>query len=84
MKKVTLRNSFHNTSRTILVPAKGTRVLSPRAVRDIKRALCGIPGCVCGDGLGMRDDDAYSPTQNPNLGFRQITDPWGSVEIWLE
>lgn len=48
-KMVTLRNNFHNASARVRVGE-----LSEATVRRVRKTLCGIKGCTCGDGLGMR------------------------------
>jgi len=51
MKIVTLANDFHNVV-TTLRPKNGR--LSARQVKKVRKALCGIAGCCCGDALGRR------------------------------
>jgi hypothetical protein len=49
-KKITLRNNFHNTSVRVF---EGE--LSPETCRRVRKALCGVEGCKCGDnGLNTR------------------------------
>lgn len=49
---ITLTNDFHNTSRTVRVPADG--YISAATARRIRNDLCGISGCICGGVLGQR------------------------------
>jgi hypothetical protein len=64
MKKMTLKNSFHNTEVTMLVPngietqrealdrleqrAANGDPSFVRTLRRVQRALCGVEGCQCG------------------------------------
>ena len=49
-KKVTLRNDFHNSSVCVY---EGE--LSPETCRRVRKVLCGISDCKCGDtGLNTR------------------------------
>lgn len=51
--KITIRNNYHNTEASVTVnrlPAD----ISKRQVDRIRRALCGISGCTCGNALGAR------------------------------
>lgn len=62
--ETTLRNNFHGTEITITPGANG--VLSDSQARDIRKTLCGVDGCTCGDGLGCRgpqeaDVEEYAP-----------------------
>jgi hypothetical protein len=61
--KVTLKNDFHNTAATVMVPDSG--VLSLPATRRAERKLCGIPGCICGAIRGTQDGlpDGYCVDQ---------------------
>jgi len=45
MKKVTLRNRFHATEVTVVVPLDG--ILSRRTSARVRRELCGVDGCDC-------------------------------------
>jgi len=84
MKKVTLYNSFHHTFCVILVPEEGTRVISQKQVKAIKRKLCGHKDCCCSGELGVRSGDAYDQDQpKTRIGTRQLTNPWGSIEVWM-
>jgi hypothetical protein len=63
MKKMTMKNSFHDTEVTILVPngidhadayswlerrADRWDEAAARTLRRVRRTLCGITGCSCG------------------------------------
>jgi len=50
--KATLTNSFHHTEVRVVVPESGW--LTASQVRRVRHALCGVPGCRCGDKLGTR------------------------------
>jgi len=50
--RITITNSFHNSSVRLDLPDDG--ILSTRQVRRARRELCGIPTCVCGGNLGER------------------------------
>ena len=52
MANVTLYNDFHNSQTDRRLRAGDT--ISPQRVQAIRRSLCGIGGCLCGDALGMR------------------------------
>lgn len=56
---ITLRNDFHNTE--VNTRIRDTR-LTRRQLDRIRRSLCGIKGCTCGDSLGSRgpQDDPES------------------------
>jgi len=58
---ITLRNDFHqthaNVSQVLPTPGPGEMqiiYLSPRVVKRLRRTLCGVAGCCCGDALGCR------------------------------
>jgi hypothetical protein len=52
--KVTLNNTFHNTSKTVnLKPGKN--IISARRLREWKRDLC-CSGCTCSGSDGTRGD----------------------------
>uniref|UniRef100_A0A6H1ZC07 Uncharacterized protein n=1 Tax=viral metagenome TaxID=1070528 RepID=A0A6H1ZC07_9ZZZZ len=49
---LTLSNNFHNTTTTIrLLPGE---IITARRAAGIRRRLCGVQGCTCGDDLGRR------------------------------
>lgn len=50
--KATLTNSFHRTDLRAVVPENGW--LTASQVRRVRRTLCGVAGCTCGDDLSMR------------------------------
>lgn len=52
MAEYRLSNDFHNSETSIRVLI-GDRLTRDR-VRRIKRRLCGVSGCTCGDELGTR------------------------------
>jgi len=49
---IQFENTFHRTS--VNVKAKPGDKLSPSQLRRIRRALCGVSGCHCGDQWGVR------------------------------
>lgn len=58
---ITLRNDFHQThaplSKAYAAAGPGETqalYLSPRVVTRLRRTLCGVTGCTCGDALGCR------------------------------
>jgi hypothetical protein len=51
-RKATLTNDFHHTEISIIVPDTGW--LTAWQCRRIRKALCGMSDCECGDALGMR------------------------------
>lgn len=51
--KVTMYNDFHNTWAQVRIGD-----ISVATVRRVKRKLCGISGCTCGDWLGRRGRQA--------------------------
>ena len=51
MKQIMITNNYHNTSVTLRV--RNER-LSERQIQRAIRALCGVPGCRCGDTFGAR------------------------------
>lgn len=57
--RLTLINDFHGTRTTV----ETDRPLNPKRVRAIRKRLCGIDGCTCGNTLGVRgkvsDPDEY-------------------------
>ena len=56
MKKVTLRNNFHNTKTSVRCGD-----LSPATVKRVKTRLC-CSGCTCSGFLGLRGpQDAHVP-----------------------
>ena len=68
MKKITLRNDFHNTEIN-LVPHDGK--LSPSQVARARRTLCGIENCCCSGDLGTRgpqDGFELEPIYDTRLG----------------
>lgn len=70
--KITLRNDFHNTEIKV-IPRDGK--LSIQQVKRIRKALCGIQSCACGDILGMRGQD------NPEIIADQ--DDYGRISAYL-
>lgn len=50
--RITMTNSFHNTSATLDVPPTGR--ISGSVVRRVRRQLCGKSGCQCGGNFGER------------------------------
>jgi hypothetical protein len=47
-----LRNEFHSAE--VLIHVKPGDTLDRRRVRRIRRQLCGVAGCDCGDDLGRQ------------------------------
>lgn len=54
MKKVVLKNSFHNSEVTLVVE---NDQISAGQVKKAWKTLCGIRGCTCGNSLGMRGEN---------------------------
>ena len=52
--KVILRNDFHGTKCTVVVPASG--ILSRRTTTRVIKELCGHSDCCCGKVRGPQDD----------------------------
>jgi hypothetical protein len=59
-KKIELTNDFHNTIRTVIVPADG--LLNAQQCRRIKRDLCSDIACTCSGVLGERGEQDLCPT----------------------
>ena len=62
MKKVTLKNNFHGTSVTVVVPPNGR--LTANQAKKVRQKLCGMRGCCCGvirgpQAYGLTIDTAY-------------------------
>lgn len=72
IRRLTVRNDFHNTSYTLRLPRSLERVsLSSHQRRRCRRALCGIVECLCGGELGERGqqeaDFEIEPTDTGRL-----------------
>jgi hypothetical protein len=65
MKKITLRNNFHNTSCNVVVSDSGETYLSRARVSRIWRKLCGCGKCTCSGSLGTRGTQDVSITDVP-------------------
>ena len=52
MATYVIRNDFHGTKASVRVGADGK--LSKGQVRRVRKALCGIDGCMCGGNLSQR------------------------------
>lgn len=76
MKKVSLKNDFHNTEVTVAGenPYYNCIRLTPRSVQKAKKALCGIEGCTCSNDLGVRGD---------NQGMEFDFNPNGTVDVYV-
>lgn len=76
IKKITLRNDFHNTEVNLRVDGwHGFFSIHQR--RRSKRALCASHShCICGDAMGMRGDQFF------NIQIEERSD--GRVEYWLD
>ena len=60
--KTTLINNFHDTEITVVAKpvSPGIYSLSVGQVRKIRKALCGMDGCTCGDFLGQRGTEGLA------------------------
>ena len=67
MRQITLKNTYHCTEARIRVAEEGETLLSRGTVNRVRRALCGIKGCTCGDALGSRGGNrGYDIAEMPN------------------
>jgi len=85
--KVTIRNTFHNTSTYVVLGITG-RIGEDR-IKNIRKHLCGVEGCSCGGSLSERGDAQNYAITNPSGdkmvfvedgyggGYFQVADhPW--------
>jgi hypothetical protein len=61
MRKLTLKNEFHNREVTLNIDLKtikegATFELTPNQIKRANRELCGIKDCCCGGVAGQRAD----------------------------
>lgn len=49
---ITLKNDYHGTEVRLRVGSDGR--LTERQVKRVRKVLCGVDGCTCGDNLGRR------------------------------
>ena len=54
-KTIHIINTYHNTEARVRINAQGETYLSRSTVARVRRALCGIGGCMCGSILSERD-----------------------------
>ncbi len=72
---VTLTNNFHATSSRVR-----TGKASPETVRRVRRELCGIAGCTCGDDIGVRGPQRTDDGRRVNID----ANPDGSADISID
>jgi hypothetical protein len=86
--KITLKNDFHNTEVGVYAVeiTSGTSgrtvgyLLSAQQTRRVRKRLCGIAGCACGDDLSLR-----GPQDFGDYSVDIDTRPYhGSSRIYLE
>jgi hypothetical protein len=71
--RLTLTNSYHATTATLIVSGK---TISQSQVSRARRKLCGIDGCECSDFLGRRGRQEYADSyaiEQTRDGARLIT-----------
>ncbi|HOQ98172.1 MAG TPA: hypothetical protein PLJ35_05075 [Anaerolineae bacterium] len=65
--RVTLRNDFHNSESTVVVPALPA-VLTSSQTRKVRRELCGVSGCECGGVRGPQSHNGHRLDVEPTNG----------------
>lgn len=73
MKKLTIRNDFHNTETTVTL--RNSNTISGSTARRIEKDLCGIKDCKCGGILGERgpQDFRYDYSIDENFKVKSVT-----------
>lgn len=67
MITLTLRNDFHNTTCKIRMRPDQT-VLTRSQMRRVRKTLCGMSDCQCGEIRGPQEDFSYSmPTLDSDV-----------------
>ena len=71
MTIITLTNNFHGTTATVrpIPERQGVGYISRRTVLRLRRALCGISGCMCGGQFGERDGHLDVINQTSDRGY---------------
>jgi hypothetical protein len=74
--RVTVRNTFHNTSTDVVLGITGH--VGKDRVKSIRRNLCGVSGCHCGGSLSERgDDQSYAITSPDGAKMEFVEDGQG-------
>lgn len=76
MALVTLRNDFHNSEANVHLG----KVSSSNAAR-IRRKLCGIEGCTCGQSA-LHTRGSQRQEDGRRVGIGENAD--GTVDLWVE
>ena len=77
MKRITVKNNFHNTEANVVL-RWGTNKISGSTVRRIAKELCGLSGCKCGGVMGERGPQDFTFDYNIDENFN-VTELWFNV-----